>query len=132
VRTARDLDVIGPSPDDVDRPVPAVETALTAAGLAVRREPVSLGFVGLTVSDGDDATKLDLAADARIPPTEAGQLGPVLSAEELGADKLLARSTVPTLATSSMCRPARPTPARARGAAATAARICRPSGATAA
>ena len=35
-------------------------------------------------------TELDLAADARIWPVDKGPLGPMLSLEELGADKLLA------------------------------------------
>jgi Nucleotidyl transferase AbiEii toxin, Type IV TA system len=89
-RATRDLDFFGLSPDDVDRLAPAVEAGLAAAGLDVRRERVSHGFVRLTVSDGTDVTELDLAADARIRPAEVGPLGPMLSAEELGADKLLA------------------------------------------
>jgi Nucleotidyl transferase AbiEii toxin, Type IV TA system len=63
---------------------------LAAAGLTVRRERSSHGFARLTVVAGDDATELDLAADARIRPVDPGPLGPMLSAEELGADKLLA------------------------------------------
>jgi hypothetical protein len=70
--------------------VPAVESALAAAALTVRRERSSRGFARLTVVAGDDATELDLAADARIRPVDTGPLGPMLSAEELGADKLLA------------------------------------------
>jgi hypothetical protein len=89
-RTTRDLDVFGPSAEDVDRLVPAVESALAAAALTVRRERSSRGFARLTVVAGDDATELDLAADARIRPVDTGPLGPMLSAEELGADKLLA------------------------------------------
>lgn len=89
-RATRDLDFFGPSADDVDRLVPAVESALVAAGLTVRRERTSHGFARLTVVAGNDATELDLAADARIRPVHTGTLGPMLSAEELGADKLLA------------------------------------------
>jgi hypothetical protein len=44
----------------------------------------------MTVSDGAEATEIDLAADARIRPAEVGPLGPMLAAEELGADKVLA------------------------------------------
>jgi hypothetical protein len=80
----------GPSADDVDRLVPAVVSALVAAGLTVRRERDSDGFARLTVVAGDDATELDLVADARIRPVNDGPLGPMLSVEELGADKLLA------------------------------------------
>lgn len=89
-RATRDLGFFGPSADDVDRLVPAVESASAAAGLTVRRERSSRGFARLTVVLGDDATELDLAADARIRPVETGPLGPMLSAEDLGADKLLA------------------------------------------
>jgi len=89
-RVTRDLDFFGPSADDVDRLAPAVEAALSAAGLEVRRERVSHGFVRLTVRGGAEATELDFATDARIRPPEPSPLGPLLSAEELGADKLLA------------------------------------------
>jgi hypothetical protein len=89
-RVTRDLDFFGPSADDVDRLAPALEAALVAGGLHVRRERESRGFVRMTVSDGAEATEIDLAADARIRPTEQGPLGPMLAAEELGADKLLA------------------------------------------
>jgi hypothetical protein len=89
-RVTRDLDFFGPSADDVDRLAPALEAALARAGLDVRRERQSHGFVRMTVSDGADLTEIDLAADARIRPAEVGQLGPMLALEELGADKLLA------------------------------------------
>jgi predicted nucleotidyltransferase component of viral defense system len=89
-RATRDLDFFGPSADDVDRLVPVVESALVAAELTVRRERCSHGFARLTVVGGDDVTELDLAADARIRPVGSGPLGPMLSLEELGADKLLA------------------------------------------
>jgi hypothetical protein len=89
-RATRDLDFFGPSADEVDVLVPAVESALSAAGFGVRRERASHGFARLTVVDGDQVTAVDLAADARIRPAESGPLGPTLSLEELGADKLLA------------------------------------------
>lgn len=89
-RATRDLDFFGASGDDVDRLRPAVERALIAAGLEVSRERETHGFVRLIVTDGDDSTEVDLAADARIRPAESGPLGPMLSLEELAADKLLA------------------------------------------
>jgi hypothetical protein len=52
-------------------------------------ERSSHGFARLTAVDGGDVT-VELAADARIRPVDSGPLGPVLSLEELGADKLLA------------------------------------------
>lgn len=89
-RQTRDLDFFGPSATDVDTLVDAVEAALLAAGMNVRRERVSHGFARLSVSDADEITEVDLAADARIRPTEPGPYGPTLSLEELAADKLLA------------------------------------------
>ena len=89
-RETRDLDFFGPSADEVDHLADAVETALTEAGLNVQRERISHGFARLTVTDGRAVTEVDLGADARIRPTEAGPYGPTLSLEELAADKLLA------------------------------------------
>jgi len=53
-RTTRDLDFFGPSAEDVDRLVPAVESALAVAGLTVRRERSSRGFARRTVLLGDE------------------------------------------------------------------------------
>lgn len=89
-RATRDLDFFGPSATEVDRLVPAVETALRAAGFEVHRERAVHGFARLTVIDRDDVTEVDLAADARIRPVDDGPIGPTLSLEELAADKLLA------------------------------------------
>ncbi len=89
-RATRDLDFFGPSAGDVDRLVPAVETALRASGFEVRRERASHGFARLAVADRGDETEVDLAADARIRPVDDGPLGPTLSLDELAADKLLA------------------------------------------
>jgi len=89
-RATRDLDFFGASGDDVDRLWPAVGRALIAAGLEVSRARETHGFVRLIVTDGDDSTEVDLAADARIRPAASGPLGPMLSLEELAADKLLA------------------------------------------
>jgi hypothetical protein len=76
-RATRDLDFFGASGDDVDRLRPAVERALIAAGLEVSREREAYGFVRLIVTDGDDSTEVDLAADARIRPAASGPLGPM-------------------------------------------------------
>jgi hypothetical protein len=89
-RQTRDLDFFGATADDVDRLLPAVERALSGASLEALVERRSHGFARLTISSGDETTELDLGSDARIRPTEKGVLGPVLSIEEFGADKLLA------------------------------------------
>lgn len=89
-RSTRDLDFFGPSGDDVQRLAAAVEQALTDAGAQIRRERETHTFVRFSITDGEEATELDLAADARIRPADLGPLGPMLSVEELAADKLLA------------------------------------------
>lgn len=89
-RSTKDLDFFGPSADDVQNLLEALEAALTDARLTVRRERVAASFVRLTVASEDDATEVDLATDARMRPVESGPLGPMLSLEELAADKLLA------------------------------------------
>jgi hypothetical protein len=89
-RQTRDLDFFGATADDVDRLVPAVADALSNAGLTASIDRRSHGFARLSITSGTETTELDLGTDARIRPSEMGALGPVLSVEELGADKLLA------------------------------------------
>ena len=89
-RVTRDLDFFGLSAEAVDRLLPAVEAVLKRAGLSVQRVQVSAGFARLIVSDAEGRTELDLAADARLFPAEAGEPAPMLSGEELAVDKLLA------------------------------------------
>lgn len=89
-RRTRDLDFFGLSPGDVDRVVPVFEAALADAGLRFERRQSAPGFTRLVVSDGAEQTEVDVAADARLLPVESSSLGPVLSAEELAVDKVLA------------------------------------------
>lgn len=89
-RQTRDLDFFGLSGDAVDRLAPAVRRALSAAGFIVGHAQANPGFVRLIVSDGDERTELDLAADARLFPAEFGRLAPTLTGEELAVDKVLA------------------------------------------
>jgi hypothetical protein len=89
-RSTKDLDFFGPSADDVHSLLEALEPALANAGLTVHRERITPSFVRLTVTADNDATEVDLAADARMRPAEPGPLGPMLALEELAADKLLA------------------------------------------
>jgi hypothetical protein len=51
---------------------------------------VNPGFARFIVSDGDERTELDLAADARLFPAESGRIAPTLTGEELAVDKVLA------------------------------------------
>lgn len=47
-------------------------------------------FARLEVRSGMERTEVDLAADARLLPVERGPVGPMLAAEELAVDKVLA------------------------------------------
>ncbi len=89
-RLTRDLDYFAIDPPSVDRVLPVFEAAARASGLMVTEEQVAPGFARVLVSDGTDETRVDIAADARLLPTEESELGPVLSVEELAVDKILA------------------------------------------
>jgi hypothetical protein len=89
-RQTRDLDFFGLTGDAVDRLVPAVDRALSAAGFVVRHAQVSPGFARLSVAEGEESTEVDLAADARLFPAEPGPFAPTLTGEELAVDKVLA------------------------------------------
>lgn len=90
-RQTRDLDFFGLSPESVDQLLPAVEAALTEAGLDVERVRASPGFARLIVTeDAEHRTELDLGADARLFPAEPGTPAPTLTSIELAVDKVLA------------------------------------------
>jgi len=89
-RETHDLDFFVGEADAVDRLLPALEDALSAHGLAAERRQVAHGFARLSVGDSDDQTEIDLCVDYRLLPAEPSPIGPVLSLEELAANKLLA------------------------------------------
>ncbi len=89
-RLTRDLDFFTVEPGQVDRLLPVFEAALRAAGFDVAEERVAAGFARLVVSDGGERTGVDLAADARLLPAEASDLGLLLNVEESAVDKVLA------------------------------------------
>ncbi len=89
-RLTRDLDFFTVEPGQVDRLLPVLEAALRAAGFDVAEERVAAGFARLVVSDGGERTGVDLAADARLLPAEASDLGLLLNVEESAVDKVLA------------------------------------------
>lgn len=89
-RETHDLDFFVGEADSVDRLLPALESALTANHLAVERRQVAHGFARLSVRGDDDHTEIDLCVDYRLLPAEPSAIGPVLSLEELAANKLLA------------------------------------------
>jgi hypothetical protein len=89
-RRTRDLDFFGPSPDAVDRLLPAAERALADDGLLVERLRVAPGFARLAVLFHGERTELDLGADARLFPPVPGEPAPTLTSLELAVDKVLA------------------------------------------
>lgn len=71
--------------------VPVAQHALELAGFNVERVVSGAGFARLVVQGFGERTEVDLAADARLFPAEAGPAGiPVLASEELAVDKVLA------------------------------------------
>ena len=89
-RPTADLDYFATSSRDVDRLLPALEARLEGEGLRTRRVQNHPGFARLSVSDGHDTARVDLAWDTRMWPPEKTAGGVLLSEQELGADKLLA------------------------------------------
>ena len=89
-RATRDLDFFATSPEEVDRLLPQLEVLLRNDGLKVQRIQVADGFARLLVSTDVETTRIDLAWDARRFPLEHAEDGPILSEDELTADKTLA------------------------------------------
>ena len=89
-RRTEGLDFVGLEPAAVDRLLPAALGALRAAGFAATVARAAPGFARLTVLHSGEQTQIDLAVDARLPPTEAGPLGPTLARQELAVDNVLA------------------------------------------
>jgi hypothetical protein len=90
VRGTRDLDFFGLTIESVDRLAPAVERALTRAGMEIVTLQSNQGFVRLVAWQGGELCEIDLAADARLFPIDAGPGIPTLTGEELAVDKVLA------------------------------------------
>ena len=91
-RPTRDIDLFTPDPDLVSAAAASAEQVLHAQGLRVDRLRETPTFVSLLVTDVDSglATTVELAHDARIRPPTRLDLGPVVSVDELAADKMLA------------------------------------------
>lgn len=89
-RSTRDLDLFASHDEAVDRLLPVLETALVAERLTVDVEHSGPGFARLSVGDGIEVTTVDLGHDFRLLPPVRTNLGPVVSEEELAADKTLA------------------------------------------
>jgi hypothetical protein len=89
-RETKDLDFFADRPEAVLELLPVLEDALRQAGLQVERRQAQAGFARLAASDGVESTEVDLCYDVRLRAPEVTALGPVLAAEELAADKMLA------------------------------------------
>ncbi len=89
-RLTRDLDFFGLSTSNVDQLVYAAIKALRNSGLEVEIIQMNQGFGRLVATSGTDRVEIDFANDARLFPLEQYNLLPILSGEELGADKVLA------------------------------------------
>ncbi|MDE0137984.1 MAG: nucleotidyl transferase AbiEii/AbiGii toxin family protein [bacterium] len=89
-RATADLDYFATSLRDVDRLLPALEARLEQEGLRTGRVQDHPGFARLSVSDGQDTARIDLAWDVRLWPPDMIEGSVLLSERELGADKLLA------------------------------------------
>lgn len=88
-RPTEDLDFFSTEGEDVARILPALDAALVSDGLRVAIERRQSGFARITVDDGADVTTVDLGYDFRLRPAVRTPLGPVLSEEEVAADKTL-------------------------------------------
>lgn len=91
-RPTRDIDLFTPDSDVVPTAAASAEQVLQAHGLRVDRLREAPTFVSLLVTDPDHglATTVELAHDARIRPPARLDVGPVVSVDELAADKMLA------------------------------------------
>ena len=89
-RGTRDLDFFGLTIESVDRLAPAVERALTRAGMEIVTLQSNQGFVRLVASMGNERCEIDLAADARLFDIDTDPNIPTLTGEELAVDKVLA------------------------------------------
>jgi hypothetical protein len=89
-RSTRDLDFFGLTIESVDRLAPAVERALTRAGMEIVTLQSNQGFVRLVASLGNERCEIDLAADARLFDIDTDPNIPTLTGEELAVDKVLA------------------------------------------
>jgi Nucleotidyl transferase AbiEii toxin, Type IV TA system len=89
-RRTADLDFFTREADAVGRLGPAFESAVSEAGMAVKRVQDAPGFLRLEVSRSGEHCEVDLGHDARLWPVQSTPLGPTVADNELAADKTLA------------------------------------------
>ncbi len=89
-RSTNDIDLFASASEVVRPAAHALVVRAGAAGLACSIVRDFDTFVRMELSDGDDSTLIDLAADFRLFDARPSRLGPLLAPEELAADKTLA------------------------------------------
>lgn len=89
-RSTKDLDLFSSGSEVVRPAAHALAARARAAGLECSILRDFETFVRMELSDGDDSTLIDLAADFRLFDVRPSRLGPLLAPEELAADKTLA------------------------------------------
>jgi predicted nucleotidyltransferase component of viral defense system len=89
-RATEDLDFFVEEARQVRDAASSFQDALEQAGLSVVVVRSTPSFVRMEVRDDHEVVLVDMAMDHRVRPAQHCPLGPVLAAEELAADKLLA------------------------------------------
>lgn len=89
-RATNDLDYFSPAAVDVRVFADATSDALRQQGLSVSTEHSSADFVRLSVHDGEHDLSVDVGISRRAFAPVLTEHGPVLAAEDLAGDKLLA------------------------------------------
>ena len=90
-RTTHDLDFFSSQPEDVPSAAQALREALSRVGLAFETVRSAASFVRLVVTQPDgEQVLVDISRDFRLREPDSSRLGPVLSADDLAADKTLA------------------------------------------
>lgn len=76
-RGTEDLDFFGPSPAALEELFPVVIENLAAEGFGIMIRQPAPTFVRFTVQGAEGDTEVDLAVDARLVPSEPGELSRV-------------------------------------------------------
>lgn len=91
-RSTQDLDFFGPLQEEVRSAFESLKKRLLEEGLQFQIVSSSPSFVRMIVEDPEcgEEVLVDIGQDYRLREPEYTEIGPVLSTEELAADKLLA------------------------------------------
>lgn len=90
-RPTEDIDLFVERSGAVQRLAAALKAVLAEERLCVRSLQDAESFARMEVADGTGSTtRVDLALDARMRPSELSRVGPLVALDELAADKTLA------------------------------------------